>query len=122
VISRSGDISHSKFPGFRQLTLNSATLLGTPVFPGQAMDDILSTLLEDLKLGVDRLQLISAHDALVLLKTCRGGPKLQYVLRASPCCDHLLLRQFDDLLRLALIKTCNTGPTDGQWTQASLPV
>jgi hypothetical protein len=59
------------------------------------MDDILSTLLEDLKLAVDRLQLISAHDVLVLLKTCLGDPKLQYVLRASPCCDHPLLRQFD---------------------------
>ena len=35
---------------------------------------------------------------------------------------HPLLRQFDDLLRLALTKTCNIALTDVQWTQASLPV
>ena len=80
------------------------------------MDCILSSLYEDLKLAVDRLQLISAHDALVLLKTCLGGPKLQFVLRSSPCCDHPLLRQFDDLLRLALSKFCNVALTDDQWT------
>jgi len=69
---------------------------------------------EDL-LAVDRLQLISAHDALVLLKTSLAGPKLQ-------CCDHPFLRQFDDLLHLALTKPCNIALTDDQWTQASLPV
>jgi hypothetical protein len=86
------------------------------------MDDILSTLLDNLKQAVDRLQLITAHDALVLLKTCLGGPKLQYILRASPCCEHPLLAQFDEQLRSALTKTCNIALTDDQWTQASLPV
>lgn len=41
------------------------------------MDGILSTLHTDQKLAVDRLQLIYVHAALVLLKTCLGGPKLQ---------------------------------------------
>jgi hypothetical protein len=122
VISRSGDIIHSEFTGFRQFTPDTATLLGAPLSSGKAMDDILSSLYEDLKLAVDRLQLISAHDALVLLKTCLGGPKLQFVLRSSPCCNHPLLRQFDDLLHLALTKSCNIALTDDQWTQASLPV
>jgi len=80
--------------------LDSATLLGALIFSGYAIDDILSTLYEDLRLAVDRIQLISAHDALVPLKICLGGPKLQYVLCVSPCCDHALLGQFDDLLRL----------------------
>ena len=74
------------------MTVDSATLLDAPLFSGQAMDDILSTLQDDLKSAVDRLQLVSAHDALVLVKTCLGGPKLLYILRASPCCDHPLLR------------------------------
>jgi len=60
--------------------------------------------------------------SLVLLKTCLGGPKLQFVLRASPCCDHPLLRQFDDLLHLALKNSCIIAITDDQWTQARLPV
>ncbi len=122
VISHSGNISNSQFAGFRQVTLDSATLLGAPIFCGQAMDDILSTLLENLKLAVDKLQHITAHDALVLLKTCLGGPKLQYILRVSPCCDHPLLLQFDEQLRLALTQTCNITLTDDQWNQASLPV
>ena len=107
VISRSGDIIHSEFTGFRQFTPDTATLLGAPPFSGKAMDDILSSMYEDLKLAVDRLQLISVHDAFVFLMTCLGGPKLQFVLRSSPCCDHPLLRQFDDLLHLALTKSCN---------------
>jgi hypothetical protein len=122
VISRSGDISHFQFTGFRQFTPDTATLLGAPLFSGRAMDDTLSCLYDDLKLAADRLQLISAHDALVLLKTCLGGPKLQFILRASPCCDHPLLRQFDDLLHLALTKSCNIALNGDQWTQASLPV
>ena len=122
VISRSGNITHAQFTGFHQLSSDYATLLGAPIFSGPAMDASLSTLYEDLKLAVDRLHLISAHDALVLLKTCLGGPKLQYVLRTSPCCDHPLLPQFDELLRLALTKTCNLCLTDDQWIQASLPV
>ena len=122
VISRSGSITHAQFTGFHQLSSDYATLLGAPIFTGPAMDASLSTLYEDLKLAVDRLQLISAHDALVLLKTCLGGPKLQYVLRTSPCCDHPLLPQFDELLRLAITKTCNLSLTDDQWIQASLPV
>jgi len=68
VISRSGGISHFQFTGFHQLTPDTATLLGVPLF-GQAMDDTSSCLFEDLKLAVDKLQLISAQDALVLLKT-----------------------------------------------------
>ena len=85
------------------------------------MDDILSTL-HDLQLAVDRLQLISADDDLVLLKTSLGGPKLLYILRASPYCDYPLLRQFDDLLRLALTNTCNIALSDDQWTQARFPL
>ena len=73
IISITGDISNSQFAGFRKVTLELANLLGAPIFCGQAMDDILSTLLENLKLAVDRLQHITAHDALVLLKTCLGG-------------------------------------------------
>jgi len=47
---------------------------------------------------------------------------IAYILRVSACCEHPLLTQFDDQLRLALTKTCNIPLTDDQWTQASLPV
>ena len=87
------------------------------------MDDSLSVLYGYLEVAVEKLQLISAHDALILFKSCLGGPKLQYVLRTSPCCGHSILTQFDDLLhRSAVTKICNTSLTDDQWIQASLPV
>jgi len=122
VISRPDNITNSHFVGFHQVTQDSATIVGAPIFCGQAMDDTLSTLLENLKLAVERLQFIMEHDELVLLKTCLGGPKLQHILRVIPCCEHPLLTQFDDQLRLALTKTCNITLTDNQWTQASLLV
>jgi len=43
-------------------------------------------------------------------------------MRTSPCWDHPLLCEFDDLLRTAVTKICNVTLSDDQWTQASLPV
>jgi len=73
VISRSGDVFHPQFIGFRQLSVDNATLLGAPIFAGQALNDSLFALYGDLEVAVERLQLISAHDALILLKSCLGG-------------------------------------------------
>ena len=86
------------------------------------MDTALEFLLNELNHAVDRLQFVSSHDALVLLRNCLGGPKLQYVLRASPCIDHPLLPQLDQLFRSAVSTTCNLVINEDQWTQASLPV
>jgi len=121
-ISNSGIISHSQFAGYRQVPQSSATLLGSPLSSGLAMDSSLSTLSDDLRRAVERRSLISSHDALILLKNCLGGPKLQYVMKTSPCCDHPLLWEFDDLLRTAVTKNSNVTLSDDQWTQASLPV
>jgi len=75
-------------------------------------------------IAVESLQLISAYDALIRLKSCLGGPKLQYVLHTSSIsCGHSILTQFDDLMQSAVTKICNTSLTsDDQWIQASLPV
>ena len=67
-----------------------------------------------MKLVVNRLQHNTAHDALPLLKTCLGGPKLQYTLQVSPCCKPPLLAQFDE--QRVLTKTCNIAIMDDQWT------
>jgi len=86
------------------------------------MNDALSAMYGDLELAVEMLKLISAHDVLILLKSCLGGPKLQHILHTSSCRGHSVLAQFDDLLRSAVTKICNTALTDDQWIQASLPV
>jgi len=50
------------------------------------------------------------------------GPKVQYVLRTSPCCKHPQLVELDNFLRSAVTQICNVSLSDDQWTQASLPV
>jgi hypothetical protein len=122
VISNSGAALHPQFTGFHQLLPDSATLLGSPLSRASAMDDAITTSYEELSRAVSRLQLVSSHDALILLKNCLGGPKLQHVMRTSPCCDHPKLIEFDELLRTAVNKMCNVSLSEDQWTQASLPV
>jgi hypothetical protein len=122
IISHSPIITQPQFDSFRRLRPDEATLLGTPLSTGTALDSTLSTLCDNLERAVSRLQLIAAHDALVLLKNCLGGPKLQHVLRTFPCHDHPQLLKFDTLLRSAISKICNVSLSDDQWTQASLPV
>jgi len=48
VISCSGDVSHPQFIGFRQLSIDNATLLGAPIFAGQALNDSLSALYREI--------------------------------------------------------------------------
>jgi len=82
----------------------------------------LSERYTDLTRAVERLKLISAHDALVFLKNSVSAPKLLHILRAAYSVDHKLLRKLDDQLRAAICSICNVSLTDDQWLQASLPV
>jgi hypothetical protein len=113
---------NASFHGFQTTSSDTATLLGAPLSTGLAMDNTLSALHDNLKRAADRLQLLSSHDALVLLKHSLGGPKLQHVLRTSPCCDHPTLQLIDETLKSAVTKICNITLSDNQWIQASLPV
>ena len=88
----------------------------------QAMDDALSGRCKDLALTIDRLKLLSAHDALILLRASFSAPKILHTLRSSPCAGHPTLDQFDSLLRNGLCTITNSNLSDMQWIQASLPV
>jgi hypothetical protein len=99
-----------------------ATLLGAPLGTGQAMTSCLTARCNDLCRAIERLNLISAHDALVLLKNSLSAPKLQYTLRAACCKGRNLLAAFNNLLRSALYSIRNVTLSDQQWLQASLPV
>jgi len=110
-------------PGsFQQKTTNSATPLGAPLSTGSAMSDCLQARRDDLTRAVKRLKLLSAHDALVLLKNSLSAPKLLHTLRSACCVDHDLLKAFDDELRSGVSSICNVSLTDDEWLQASLPV
>jgi len=86
------------------------------------MDDLLENRCSDLNIAISRLSLLSAHDALILLKMSFSAPKMLHTLRCSPCVNHPCLGAFDNLLRKGIDTICNLSLTDIQWLQASLPV
>jgi len=62
-----------------------AELLGAPLYAGKKMDDLLKNRCSDLNTAISRLSLLSAHDALILLKMSFSAPKMLHTLRCSPC-------------------------------------
>jgi len=67
-----------------QVLTTEAELLGAPLFPGPALDSAWSRRCDELARAVDRLALISAQDALVLLRALFNAPRVQYLLHCSP--------------------------------------
>ena len=86
------------------------------------MDEMLSAQCEDLARIISRLELVTVHDALVLIKNSFSAPRLQFTLRSAPCTGRPRLDYFDHLLHTATSKICNVHFSDDQWLQASLPV
>jgi len=99
-----------------------ATLLDAPLFLGKVLNDYLSERCSDLSRAVDRLCLVGAQDALILLRALFSAPRVQHLLRCSPSVDTCGPQTFDDLLKLALSRITNNTQSDSQWLQASLPV
>ena len=66
------------------------TLLGAPVLKGSAQDAAIKHKIDDLSRAIERLTLLQAHDALVILKNSLAIPKLLYLLRTSDCGDNEL--------------------------------
>ena len=81
--------------------------MGAAVLEGKAVDKALQETIADLELSVKRSSLLQAHDALRLLKNALVMPKLQYILRTSPCAGNPLLSTFDGLLGNGLSKILN---------------
>ena len=82
-------------------------LLGAPILERKAINTALQAKIKNLERSVKRLSLLQAHDALCLLKNALAMPKLQYILRTSPCAGNPLLSGFDDVLRRGLSKILN---------------
>ena len=99
-----------------------ATLLGAPLFPGKVLDDTWLARCEDLKRAADRRSLLSAQDALLLLRVSFSAPRVPHLLRCAPSVDNPALEQFDGHLRSALSCITNTSLSDIQWLQASVPI
>ena len=93
-----------------------------PLFSGPALDEAWSDRCGDLDRAVDRLNLVSSQDALILLRSSFSAPKVLHLLRCSPSMSHPSLQSFDSWLRKAVQRITNSDLSDTQWLQASLPV
>jgi len=122
--AKSEIISHGPRPRAAQFEgfISEVELLGAPLFAGKKMDDLLENRCSDLNTAISRLSMLSAHDALILLKMSFSAAKMLHTLRCSPCVNHPRLVMFDSLLIKGIGTTCNLDLTDIQCLQASLPV
>jgi hypothetical protein len=121
-ICATGSSSDPIFDQFIHLQVDRSTLLGAPLTTGAAMDAALQSRCDDLPRGIERLKLLSAHDALILLRSSFSAPKLLHTLRSSPCAEHPTLTTFDLLQKSGISHITNSALSDTQWLQASLPV
>ena len=87
------------------------------------MEECIRSKVETLIVMGKRLQLLSSHDTLLLLRQSLSIPKVLYILRTAPCFLTDLLSTFDDHLRTLLSEILNVNlANESAWTQASLPV
>lgn len=107
---------------FAHVASQDAVLLGAPLLEGSGLDQVLADSCSELSRCHSRLPLISAHDALLLLKASLSTPRLSHVLRSSPCSGNSALETIDNLLRTCVSRITNTELSDSQWSQACLPV
>ena len=102
----------------------SAFLLGSPIGDTRSTSDAISLGRHSYSAQweIYRLQHVSAHDALLLLRNSFAIPQLLYLLRTSPSFLSPSLKVYDDVLGSIVGTIANTGLDDNAWNQASLPV
>ena len=108
-------VQDATLSSFCRFDVTKATLLGAPLFPGESLDAAWQARCLDLERAVGRLRLVSAQDALLLLRASFSAPRVQYLMRCSPSVDHSALARFDQQLRSAVSGITNTSLTDTQW-------
>jgi len=69
---------------FSEVDQTAASLFGS-VLDDKGVDAALQKHIDFLEFVKPRLMMLSAHEALFLLKTCLGSPRIQYLLRTAPC-------------------------------------
>ena len=106
----------------KRVSAENVSLLGATLFAGSALDAAWSDRCSDLSNAVERFNHIDSQDALILLKSSFGTPKVQHLLRCSPSYEQPALQAFDDLHKSALQRITNSDLSDIQWLQASLPI
>lgn len=116
------EVTGAEFDNFRRMVRDELTLLGAPLFRGKALDESLQEHSNTLERVLKDLTDIQVQAALLLLRSCFGAAKMTYMLRTSPCWNHPLLDEMDQLTKTGLEKIINNELSDVQWLQASLPI
>ena len=111
-------------PGARVVDPLDASLLGSPLGNEEAVSATLTCKIYSLGVMGDRLQYVSAHDALILLRHSFAIPKLLYILRTSPTFLSPALSTYDESLKAIVSNITNIhfDVGDPAWSQAILPV
>jgi hypothetical protein len=126
VITRdSKNIGYDSLKEFRPIDVEEAQLLGAPLSSEKALQQCLKTRNRELEESLSKLTLIARQDALLILRSSLGAPKMIHILRCQlchPCDKHPELETYDVILRHGLEKILNVSLNDIQWTQASLPI
>ena len=114
----------SSLPGAKVIDPSRATLLGSSIGDVTSITDLLSEKTAMLRRMGDRLQHLSSHDAILLLKHSFALPKLLYNLRTAPCFLSPALQEYDSTLKsiVSTIANVHFGEDDSTWLQAILPV
>ena len=127
IICADSDITgsiQSSLPGALVVEPFSATLLGSPIGDVSSISATLTIKTNMLRRMGERLQCLTAQDALLLLKHSFALPKVLYNLRTAPCFLSPVLQEYDELLKSTLsgITNIHFQDDDPTWTQATLPV
>ena len=95
---------HSCLPGAPVVPPTKADFLGSPIGDVSSISRTLSSKCNSLSLLSERLDLLSAQEALLLLKHSLALPKLLYTLRTAPCFLSAALAEFEKILQSILSK------------------
>jgi len=116
------DNEYTSLRHFTCTTPASAILLGAPLSTADALQATLDSRISELDRTMKRLTLIGRQDALLILRSSLGSPKLLHTLRCSPCASHPSLVVYDSLIHKGLELILNVAITESQWAQAALPI
>ena len=89
----------SAMPNAKVVSPIAVILLGSSVGDKYSVSKTISEKTRLLKTLGSRLQYLSAHDALLLLRHSFAIPKMLHILRTSPCFTSPALQSYNDELR-----------------------
>jgi len=114
----------SSLPSAKVVSPSQATLLGSSIGDVASITNLLHEKTAMLRRMGDRLQHLSSHDAILLLRHSFALPKLLYNLRTTPCFLSPALQEYDSHLMsiVSTITNIHFGESDPAWLQATLPV